>query len=379
MEAKQKQYVPSTFLPDFKCQAAARSFLWKSTAGNRIGSSYIFYGAEGVGKFVAALEWIKFLKCENKNELRPCGKCSACRTIDLWDNPDILIIFPMPKELWETQGAPLTEILEIFRVKPHVIPTFEKNAFIVIDQIREIQRFLATPSTYPSGKFVIVANAHQMNLPAANAFLKTLEEPPENAHIILTTSKFEYLLQTIRSRCQCVRFVPLPQDVLKNLLTTRYDISDHAANEAVMLSEGNILRALTISSENFKHTRTDAQKVLHYATTNDAISLFDWADSCTGKADYATGFCVASLSFIRDITATFCHAPVINTDCESTILAAARALGSAELAQELFDRVHDFEKKLDRNPQLSLFYSALATGFFEIFSRASTSAPKNKT
>jgi DNA polymerase III subunit delta' len=169
----------------------------------RVSSSYLFTGESGVGKRVTALNFAKAINCLSRidepcsigcvkegRESYPvngqrlqgdaCDVCRSCRKIDGGAHPDVKVITPEKGE-------------------------------IRVEEIREIEASLSFRPYEGRKKIVIIDDADLMNPSASNAFLKTLEEPPEESHLILISPSPDKLLETIRSRCTRVRFKPLPR------------------------------------------------------------------------------------------------------------------------------------------------------------------------
>lgn len=147
-------------------------------------TTYLFSGEKGIGKSKTALEFAKALNCENGTDGDPCDTCRACRKISSLNHPDIMLVTP-------------------------------ENGVIKIERIRDIEDFLSFMPYEGNKKVVIVDDADMMNRHSENAFLKTLEEPPENSVIILVSSRREMLVDTIRSRCFNIKFGPLSEAALR--------------------------------------------------------------------------------------------------------------------------------------------------------------------
>ncbi len=173
----------------------------------RIASSYLFCGESGVGKKAAAINFAKALNClktvgsnesqvENESLIRnsepriqnlepsqmdACDECESCLKIEAGTHPDFLLVSPDERQ-------------------------------IRIEEIRAVDEALSFRPFEGRKKVVVVDDAEQMNISAANAFLKTLEEPPEDSVIILVSSKPDILPATIRSRCSRINFVSLTTD-----------------------------------------------------------------------------------------------------------------------------------------------------------------------
>jgi len=168
--------------------------LEKALQSRRIPSSYLFYGQESVGKKFTAIEVAKALNCEKLSPLDSCDKCSSCQKIDRRSHPDLFILEPKKSS-----------------------PT-AREAILKIDEVRELQRKLLYLPYEGNTKVAIINNAGCMNTQATNSFLKTLEEPPAKTLIILIASNPYQLLPTVVSRCQGIRFYPLPNEAIKKII-----------------------------------------------------------------------------------------------------------------------------------------------------------------
>ena len=169
-------------------------------------NGYIFFGAEGLGKKYTAIRFIKDI----------FNKCSTSKNIEEKiannNHPDFLVIEP----LLYTQSKS-TKNLNISIPK-------NNNQVIKIDQIRNIKKFLSQKSIESEKKIVLIHDAHLLNEAASNCLLKTLEEP-SNAIIILLTSKLNLLLDTIKSRCQKVKFKSFSSRQIEIFLKKNLDSS----------------------------------------------------------------------------------------------------------------------------------------------------------
>ncbi|UCD54594.1 MAG: DNA polymerase III subunit delta' [Candidatus Omnitrophota bacterium] len=143
---------------------------------NRIFSTYLFIGPGGSGKLEAATNLAKAVNCLGENN-KPCGICLSCNKINSQVHPDVFFVEPK-----------------------------DGVSSIGIDQIREVISRANLKPYEGKSKVFIINNANSMNIQASNAFLKTLEEPPENTIFILISPSKELLLSTIVSRCHMIRF-----------------------------------------------------------------------------------------------------------------------------------------------------------------------------
>ncbi|MEW6674545.1 MAG: DNA polymerase III subunit delta' [Nitrospirota bacterium] len=175
-------------LRDVIGQDRAINILLRTIQIGKIPSAYLFAGESGIGKKFTAINLAKALNCQNEGG-DCCDECSSCRKIAAKVHPDILLISP-------------------------------EEGQIRIEEIRAIDNTLSFKPFEGRKKVIIVDEADNMNPYAANAFLKTLEEPPEDSLIILISSSPDRLPDTIKSRCSRVNFTPLPSEACEKVIKT---------------------------------------------------------------------------------------------------------------------------------------------------------------
>jgi len=190
---------------------------------DRLPHALLFLGPPGVGKSLVARRLAARIAC-SADAAAPCGECAGCRQVVAGSHPDLLQI-----------GAPDRAVGRK--------ETRKKE--IGIDQAREVKRFAQLAAIRAPRKMTIIDDADRLSLAAQNALLKTLEEPPGQALLVLIAASAGALLPTVRSRCQRVAFAPLtPEEVRAALLD-----SGLAAEEAAALlasAEGSPGRALSL-------------------------------------------------------------------------------------------------------------------------------------
>ncbi len=177
-------------------------------------------GPESVGKQTLALAAVRTLFCQAPNGEKPCGKCLACHKLESGNYPDFLLVAP------EEEGRPLK-----------------------IEQIRDLERFLAlTPNESPY-KVALIQDFERATVSAANALLKTLEEPPSYAHLILLATDADLLLPTIVSRSQQVNLRPVPTPEIKQALQEGWQLPPETAERLARLSGGRVGWAVRAATE----------------------------------------------------------------------------------------------------------------------------------
>ncbi len=207
----------------------------------RVPNSLLFAGPEGVGKRQFAIELAKAFLCREPAEGEPCGTCSACKRADVF-------VFPKSEKGDDYDFVFFSEHPDLGMVIP-----FRRN--VRIDAIRALESEANFRPYESSVRFFIVDDAEKMADPAANALLKTLEEPAETTYIILITSRPDSLLPTIRSRCQTVRFAPVSDSAIEEFLISDRAFSHDEARLSARASRGSVRRALSINASAFAASR----------------------------------------------------------------------------------------------------------------------------
>jgi DNA polymerase III delta' subunit len=211
-------------------QDAALGRLASALAGGRVPHAYLFAGPDGVGKRAAFFQWARALLCPTPTApATPCEECSSCRRAAAGRHPDLF------RADFETQAVLLKE------------PP-EKQKALKIDTVREMEKALRLKPLEGKTKLALIDPADKLVDAAAHALLKVLEEPPPGTHIVLLASSAAQLLGTIRSRCQTVRFRPLPAADLLAVLEDRAAAGEPLDRDrfaaAARAAEGSVGRAL---------------------------------------------------------------------------------------------------------------------------------------
>ncbi|MCU0661620.1 MAG: DNA polymerase III subunit delta' [Myxococcota bacterium] len=212
-------------------QNAVVDTLRRTIARGTLHHAYIFSGLPGVGKRTTALALAQTLNCES-NGRDACDLCSSCRKIQHETHPDVF-----------TVGLP------------------EGKKRIPIDDIRDLERRVATRPHEGRTKIAIIDPADLMTEPAANALLKTLEEPRPATLLVLLTARLDALLPTVRSRCQILRFRPLLPDIIVPMLRRSGEVSDELASLAAVFGGGSLDKATLFLGEQTR-TRIDSALAL---------------------------------------------------------------------------------------------------------------------
>ncbi len=290
-------------------------------------------GPPGVGKGTIARYLAQGLLCTAEGE-RPCGHCSACHRVEGRSHPDLLLVEP-------EEGRPLR-----------------------IEQIREVERFLHLTPREGARKVVIIEAFHEATIGAANALLKTLEEPPSYAYLLLTADEAEHLLPTILSRVRSISLRPLPVALVEKALRQRGLPAEQAARLA-RLSAGRMgwaMRAAedaTLASE--AETLTDDLFALMEATLPERFTLVERWSRRERLYELPTRLEYWRLLW-RDVLMLQTDREALRTEKASRLLTLAQAT-SAETSLHLLRQLGEALDALRRNVNPRLLLENLALEF----------------
>ena len=193
--------------------------------------AYLFTGPVSVGKFETALAIAKLVNCEKPVHNSSCGVCASCIKIDKGSHPDIYIFDAITKK--EADAGSVRSGMRIEKTedgKDNKEEGKSNNLEIRISQIHFLSSRIQLRPFEAAKKVFIVKNADDLNQEAANALLKTLEEPSPNSLLILTSAFPQNIFDTIKSRCHMIQFFALTQDKLEAELIKGYDVDKKAAH-----------------------------------------------------------------------------------------------------------------------------------------------------
>ncbi|MDE6963701.1 MAG: DNA polymerase III subunit delta' [Lachnospiraceae bacterium] len=221
---------------DIVGQEQLREHLENAVRMNKVSHAYIINGERNAGKEFIARTFAMALQCEDRQDVEPCQECHSCKQAKSGNHPDIIFV------------------------------THEKPGTIGVDDIRkQINGDVAIKPYSGPKKIYIVREGEKMTVQAQNALLKTLEEPPEYAVILILTDNVNALLPTILSRCVVLNMKPVKDARIKEYLMENMEIPDYKANICVAFARGNVGKArLLANSEEFDKVKEEALTLLKY-------------------------------------------------------------------------------------------------------------------
>ena len=211
------------------------NYIRNAVREDKVSHAYILNGERGAGKKMLANLFAATLLCE-KGGPDPCNECHSCRQAESGNHPDIIKV------------------------------THEKPNSISVDDIREqVNNTIMIKPYQGPYKVYIIPQADMMTTQAQNALLKTIEEPPEYAVIMLLTENADTLLPTINSRCVMLKLRNIKDTLIKKYLMETMQVPDYKADMCTAFAQGNMGRAIMLAnSEHFNEIRDEAVQLLKY-------------------------------------------------------------------------------------------------------------------
>jgi DNA polymerase-3 subunit delta' len=231
-------------LADILGQDSALTVLRRAIAARKLAQAYLFSGPAGVGKVTTAVALAAALSCEQAPG-EGCADCPSCSKVERGLHPDLFLIAP-------------------------------DGAQIKIDQVRALEQHLGYPPHEGRYRVVVLDGAEQLNVHAANALLKSVEEPRPATLFVLVSATTHRLAPTLVSRCQRIRFAPLDPSTVLSILE-RDGAGDAAQQrEAAALSGGSAQRAMRLlEGEHLALVQQTTAALLQAASSTSVLPLFE--------------------------------------------------------------------------------------------------------
>lgn len=305
----------------------------------RLAHAYLFVGPPGVGKRLFAEELAKSLLCEASapDALAACDHCPACAMVAARTHPDFFIV-DRPEEANEIPIETMRELCQNFSLKP----------------------------ARGHGKVAILDDADDLNDASANCFLKTLEEPPPRSVFILVGTSLERQLATVVSRCQVIRFPPLPESLVKELLRTQGPTDEGQLARVAGLSDGSPGLAKLLAEPALWEFRQVFLRALAQAPPDTValarafVQFVEDAGKDTASQRRRAGLFLRLLvQFLNDVLAQSVGEASIQEPDDAHIAAALLKRYDADGLLRLLDRCLEAEHHLDRYAQLTLAVEGL--------------------
>ena len=306
-----------------------------------VSHAYLFYGPEGIGKRLTALNFAKAMNCLSlAND--SCGECIHCKKFDNENFPDFSVVEPA-------------------------------DGNIKIEIIRELQRKISYRPYEGKFKVIFIHGAEEMTLGAANSFLKTLEEPPGATVFILVCHNFNLLLPTIISRCQKIQFNLIPVKTIKNILIKEKQITPEDAHLMASYSQGRLGKALEMGIRDIIKMRNEILNLMQSASFDEMDLIFKknkvWS-SDKGKKNIEI-ILASILNIVRDMAVlkgTRNEKLIVNLDVKDQLISLIRVSNINQLIF-LFYSIEETIRHFKRNINAQLLLDTLMIKMCSVFEK----------
>lgn len=302
-------------------QDFAKKYMINSLNKNRISHAYIFEGTSGIGKHKFSVELAKILLDMGNLE----------------NSPDYIEINP-------------------------------SGSSIKISQVRELQSDIII-KPHKNYKIYVINEAEKLTVEAQNALLKTLEEPPGYIIIILITENKETLLNTIKSRCEMIKFIPLSIIDIQNYLIDKHNIDEKKAKYISSFCRGSISKALElVDSEEFKTTRSNIQNLIELIIEGNIVDMLDTLSSFEQNKENIVDTLDIMITYFRDIMIMkekVNKEMIINIDQLVYLQNLNKKISYSQVAT-IIDIIEGTKKKLSSNCNFNISLQVMAFNIHEV-------------
>ncbi|NLJ97856.1 MAG: DNA polymerase III subunit [Tissierellia bacterium] len=310
--------------------------LKRAIDNNQISHSYLFEGEESIGKRMVALSFAKTLLCKEEG-LEPCNRCNSCIKFDNANHPDFKLIE-------------------------------SKKGLISKKTIDELIKTMNIAPLESKRKIIIIDDSHDMRLEGQNGLLKTLEEPPNYVNIILITSNINNLISTILSRCQVIKFYPVENKKIEELLKINYNKTLEEANFIAHFTKGSVGRSIKLSeTEDFLEKRDQIINIIDNILNGDKTNIFTARDFFLNNKDFIEEILDMMLYWFRDLAIYKTVGKselIINIDKIS--LLSSQSFFSIDKINDIMERIVETKDNIQRNINYQLAIETMLLGMQEV-------------
>ena len=376
--------------------------LQRAIVGGRVPQALLLSGEDGFGTLALATAFARVVNCERVKTREAggrrqeagtadaCGECRSCKQSATLQHPNLTIVTALPSGKADVESELSPAVLEELKDAKLELARDPYQEFglsgatqIRISQIRELKKALSLSSVQEGRRVVILHGTETMGSGAANAFLKTLEEPHENVTLILTTSAPDQLLQTIISRCQEIPVPPLDDALIIDALVEEGSCDKSEAELIVPFASGSLTRARAFLAEDLQTDRAEAVDLLRSALKgkNHRIDLATAAQRVAEGRDRKRAIRVISLLalWLRDARSMMlvgADADIANTDQREALGRFAENFSTVDMDAAL-DALEHAVRDIRRNVTINTVLITSLLQIRRIFARTRQQARSN--
>lgn len=365
-------------------QERVKQILQNAFVQDRIASSYLFTGSEGIGKDALAIEFSKLLNCPNPI-IEINGQKSKAEITPEFDkrhkenalfHQNIISVFgiPAPKpnskdEVGLLSGLADDQVKEIQEelAKKSKDPYYKMNISgtlaIRVSQVRKVKQILKMSTPNEGKRVIIIFDAHTMNDESSNALLKSIEEPAENTIFIFITHSPDLILGTIKSRCQLIRFDPLKDVEIKKYLELNNIGEKNNLDFILPFANGSITRAIEFADEDLQNLRESTIDLLRNGLrkTNyreKTVSLVEAICSGNNRKNVQKSLLLMAYWLEDCLKYAVGSKLIVNKDQEEFIAKFTSVFGNKDIAKTI-EYCEDSIRMVNQNVNLQMIYLSL--------------------
>lgn len=317
-------------------QERAIGQLRRMLENDRLPHALLFSGIEGVGKRMAARALAMTLNCRMSDRVSACMTCRTCRQMMSGNHPDVISVSPA-------------------------------GNYIKLDQVRAVRKQLRFAPLDGANRVVIISDAHRMNVEAANAMLKLLEEPPADTYVVMTCLQVSDLVPTILSRCRQIPFNPLPLATIAREVMEQRGLALDTATAVASLAKGSMGKALACNAEKWMGWRRRCLEEFAMLPDGPLYRVLSAAESLSKQKEKVPDVLDLFLVWVRDLLmCKLRHSWVVNTDWSTELSGRAGEVSVAGLL-EAISAVFSAQQAVSGNANSRLVLEVLFMRYRSVF------------
>lgn len=363
-------------------KAAADALLSMADSG-RVAHAMLFYENEGCGALPLALAYIQYLNCSNRQNGDSCGECPSCRQMAKLIHPDVHYVFPVNKGPKTSDEKPTSESYikywrELVLSNPYFMETDlqkaigieSKSGLIAVAEAKSIIGKLSLTSVADGYKAVIFYLPEKMNQETANRLLKMVEEPPADTVFIFITHAPEKVLQTIFSRCQSLRVLPMSREEVEEVLAGRMGVSPSEAKAKAAVSGGSVGAALSMigDKEEYDSFMDLFSDLMNALVSRDLSSALECGEQMAAleSREKQKGFCTFAAECIRKIFMLQQNLPQLAAlpEEENEFYSSMAAKCGRKFCSKTITNIEKVSYMIDRNVNSKILFCDLVNRMF---------------